>query len=272
VPECVRDTAYSLKSGTKVAIAFARAKEAVQKIRRHADRCLVIHYSSQSLYDDREGLSPRVANIVVKDFKTDQTVSFAIPIVAERLHIAKEEIPGNLDAIESALLQEFYDFVRDRSGSIWLHWNMINIQYGFETLSHRYFVLTGKSAPAIDIDNRINIAAILHGLYGDGYVSKPHMQKLMQLNGGVRRDFVVGLDEVTLFAEGKYAQLHASTVSKVRFFGDVIELVMDRKLHTERANVFIKIERSADSLWAKIVTLIAALFGIGDGILRLTGH
>ena len=187
-----------------MAIAFKRAKDAVAKIRRHADRCLVIHYSSQSLYDDREGLSPRVANIVVKDFKTDQTVSFAIPIVAERLHIPKEQIVENLDKIESELLNEFYDFVRDRSGSIWLHWNMINIQYGFETLSHRYFVLTGKNAPYIDIDSRLNIAAILYGLYGDGYVSRPHMPKLMALNGGLRQDFVAGVDEVTLFKANDY--------------------------------------------------------------------
>lgn len=41
---------------------------------------------------------------------------------------------------------------------------MINIQYAFETLAHRYHVLTGKNPPQIDIDNRINIAALLDGL------------------------------------------------------------------------------------------------------------
>ncbi len=254
-----------------MAISYDRARSAVEKIKRHQSKCLVIHYACQSLYDDREGLSPSVSNIVVKDFANDQTVSFAAHIVAERLGIAKEDITGRFAEIEKVLLEDFYEFVRNHNGDYWLHWNMINIQYGFETLAHRYNVLTGRSAPSIDIDNRINIAAILYGLYGEGYVPVPHMPNLMTLNGGVRRDFIPGAEEVEVFRAGEYARLHASTVSKVKFFSDVVELVLDRKLKTAKSTLPMKIERSLDSLSAKAVALAAAVYTIVDLSLKFGG-
>jgi hypothetical protein len=141
---------------------------------------------------------------------------------------------------------------------------MINIHYGFETLAHRYYVLTGRNAPSIDIDNRINIAAILFGIYGENYVGVPHMQKLMEANGGIRRDFVLGKDEVELFRQKEYARLHASTVCKVKFFSDVVDLTLDKKLKTKRSTTLVKIERSVDGVTAKSIGLAASAYAIID--------
>lgn len=245
-------------------IAFNRAIAAIAKIRRNSDKCLIIHYACQSLYDDREGLSPSVSNIAFKDFNNDQTVSFAAHFIAERKGIPKEQVRERFPEIEQALLEDFFEFVRNHNDAIWLHWNMTNMQFGFEMLAHRYNVLTGKTAPVIDIDSRINIADILWGRYGENYVSVPHMPKLMALNGGARRDFVQGAEEVELFKAGEYARLHASTVSKVKFFSDVVERVLDRKLKTESSNWYVRIERRMDGLTAKIIALLAGLYTIGD--------
>lgn len=141
---------------------------------------------------------------------------------------------------------------------------MVNIHYGFETLAHRYYVLTGKNAPSIDVDNRFNLAGILEGVYGEHYVSTPHMQKLMIANGGTRRDFVLGKDEVELFKQGEYARLHASTTCKVRLFSDFLDLTLDRKLRTERARIYVKIERATDGLIAKLIGLAASVYAIID--------
>jgi hypothetical protein len=246
-----------------MAISFRRAREAVARIRRHSDQCLIVHYSCQSFYDDREGLSPRIASIVVKNFSNDQTISFAINFTAEQLHIAKADIDSRLDEIETRMLENFYSTVREKVGHLWLHWNMINIQYGFETLAHRYYVLTGKNAPQIDIDNRINIAEILNGLYGHSYVKDPHMENLMLLNwGALKRDFVPGKEEIQLFKQKEYARLHASTVSKVRLFSDITERILDRKLKTEQATLYVRMERWLDHPYAKVVALLAALWTI----------
>lgn len=253
-------------------IAYNRARESVERIKRNRDKCLVIHYACQSLYDDREGLSPSISNIVIKDFDKEQTVSFAAHLTAEKLHIKKDDITAHFDQIEKALLEEFFEFVRNHGGSVWLHWNMKNIHYGFETLAHRYYILTGKNAPSIDVDSRINIASVLFGLYGEGYVGDPHIPKLMALNGGARRDFVIGADEVELFKAGEYARLHGSTLSKVSFFSDTIELVLDRKLKTEKANLYIKVDRVADHAIAKILGLLAAVYTIIDLTMKFFVH
>lgn len=252
-----------------MAIAFQRARESLDRIKKHQNRCLVIHYACQSLYDDRDGLSPSVSNIVIKNVSNDQTVSFAAHLVAEKLHIPKEEIRSRFYEIEKVLLEEFYDFVRTHAGEFWIHWNMVNIAYGFDMLAHRYFVLTGKNAPGIDIDNRINLAGVLQGIYGSDYVGTPHMQKLMEKNGGVRRDFVLGKDEVELFKQEEYARLHASTAAKVKFFCDVVELAIDKKLKTEKSGVVVKIERTVDSVVAKIVGIVASVYAVVDLILKM---
>ena len=61
-------------------------------VKKHPERFYIIHYSSQSLYDegvDRGGLSPRITSIVVMHLFTRQTVTFAMHAVAEELRILK---------------------------------------------------------------------------------------------------------------------------------------------------------------------------------------
>jgi len=245
-------------------IAFNRSRDALDKIKRHRSRCLIVHYACQSLYDDRESLSPSISNIVVKSFDTDQTVSFAAHLVAEKLHIPKNDIVNRFDEIEKGLLEEFYSFVQAHAGSLWIHWNMVNIHFGFETLAHRYYILTGRNSPSIDVDNRINLAGVLQGIYGYNYVGTPHMQKLMDANGGQRKDFVLGKDEVELFRQGEYARLHASTTCKVRFFSEVVELALDRKLVTQNAKFYVRAERAIDGLYAKLIGLGASIYTFID--------
>ncbi|WP_158298739.1 hypothetical protein [Sphingomonas psychrotolerans] len=90
------------------------------------------------------------------------------------------------------------------------------------------------------------------------------MQKLMEVNGGIRRDFVLGKDEVELFRQKEYARLHASTVCKVKFFSDVVELTLDKKLKTTRSTALVKVERSVDGVVAKGIGLAASAYAIID--------
>lgn len=131
-------------------------------------------------------------------------------------------------------------------------------------LAHRYYVLSGKTAPTVDIDSRINLASILQGIYGPDYVEVPHMAKLMELNGGIRRDFVLGKEEVELFRNEEFARLHASTLCKVRFFTEVTELTLDKKLKTARTGFYPRLEAASDGLVAKLTGLAAAVYTIID--------
>src|ERR1700730_12985432 len=137
-----------------------------KEVKKHPDRFYIIHYSSQSLYDEGlDGLSPRITSIVVMHFPTRQTVSFALHAVAESISIPKEDVAKSYDRIERALLERFYDFIRDRREKYWVHWNMRNLTYGFEHLEHRYRLLTGQEPPHIPVEVRLNLNDILKERY-----------------------------------------------------------------------------------------------------------
>jgi hypothetical protein len=252
-------------------IAFQKSREAIERIKRHRKKCLIIHYACQSLYDDKDTHSPRIANIVVKGYDNDQTFSFALHLVAEKMGITKGEIEAHMDDIERRLLEEFFDFVRQHPGSVWLHWNMTNMVYGFDTLAHRFSLLTGKNAPSIDMENRINLAEVLVGGYGDNYADVPHIPALMELNGGLKRDFVPGAEEVDLFRQGEFARLHSSTMAKVGFFREVVDNVLDRKLKTKSAGWYVRIERATDHVAAKVIGVLASLYALVDIIIKVRG-
>jgi len=116
----------------------------IREVKKAPQIFYTIHYSCQSLYDDNEGLSPRITSIAITHYATGQAVSFSTHSIAEELRIAREDVLGSFDSVELQLLTGFYQFVRDRRDKYWVHWNMRNLTYGFEHLEHRYRALGGK--------------------------------------------------------------------------------------------------------------------------------
>jgi hypothetical protein len=107
-------------------------------VHKNPDQFYIIHYSSQSLYDEgTEGLSPRITSIVVMHFATRQTVSFSVHAAADLMGISREDVAFRYDDIEKKMLADFFGFLRDRLDRNWIHWNMRNLTFGFEHLEHR---------------------------------------------------------------------------------------------------------------------------------------
>jgi hypothetical protein len=199
---------------------------------------------------------------------TQQVVSFSTHSIAEQLSIKREECTSRADDIEKKLLSDFSEFMRDRRDKIWLHWNMKNLTYGFEHIEHRFRTLHGADMPTLPVERRINIDDIISMKYGDNYVSKPRMQKLMELNGGLRRNFRSGIEEVELFKQLQFSQMHASTASKVEFFRDVIVSAKKGRLKVETKGALIALDKIYESRLAKItgttvgaIGLIGTMFG-----------
>jgi len=143
-------------------------------VKKHPDRFYIIHYSSQSLYDEGvDGLSPRITSIVVMHYSTRQTVSFALNAVAETLDISREQVERRNDEIELALLERFFAFLRDRHEKYWIHWNMRNLTFGFEHLEHRYRSLSKKEPPSVPVEVRLNLNDMLSQRYGSDYANDP---------------------------------------------------------------------------------------------------
>ena len=123
---------------------YNRQKEAKEKIKdifKNKNNVFIIHYSCESFYNIENGRTPRITSIVVKYLDSCNDVSFSIHKIAEIEDIS--DISEHYDAIEKKMLDEFYDFIKKHENYYWVHWNMKNINYGFEAIAHRYRVLGG---------------------------------------------------------------------------------------------------------------------------------
>jgi len=250
-------------------MVIPNSKRFVKYLRKKPYNCYIIHYSCQSLYDDNEGLSPRITSIAISHVETEQTVSFSTHSVAEELGISREEVRDRFDEVEKNLLEQFYVFVRDRRDRLWIHWNMRNLTYGFEHLEHRFRVLGGVNPPIIPVEQRINLNDILSDRYGSNYANHPKLKSLMEMNGGIHRYFLTGQEEVDAFQSNEFIRMHNSTLCKVGFFQLVAKKLVRGRLHTSSRGWGVALDRIFESRVAKSIGLFATLLTIGLGLWQI---
>jgi len=239
-------------------------KETIRELKENLSDLRIIHYSCQNLSDYNENYSPRITSIAVLHVERSTMHSFSIHLVAEEEKVERENIESEYDRLEREMLDRFYQFVTENPNTRWLHWNMTNINYGFETLSHRYRVLTGKDAPKIADSRRYNLSALVLEKYGKDCVDHPRMAKLMELNGGKPRDSLTGQEEVEAFQAKEFIRLHKSTMSKAYWFQSMFQKVLDNKVATQRSNWKGRVNHIVESTPAKVLGLIAVLYTIGQ--------
>jgi hypothetical protein len=208
-------------------------------------------------------------------YPTRQIQSYALHAVAETIGVARDEVRARYDEIEREMLSRFYNFVRDRRQSYWVHWNMRSLVFGFEHLEHRYRLLTHTDAPQIPVEVRLNLNDIFKARYGSDYAPDPRMKSLMLLQGDLPKQFMDGAEESEAFRAGEYIRMNASTISKVQFFRHAIELAISGKLHTASNGLLYRVDRLLESRSARVAALTATIVAIGSWIVRgllLIGH
>jgi hypothetical protein len=186
--------------------------------------------------------------------------SFSIHLVAEVCKVSRDSIHEYYDDLEKQMLIEFYDFVKSHQDSLWLHWNMTNINYGFEAIAHRHKVLTGNDAPKIPDSKRFNLSSLILAIYGGNCVDNPKMVNLMRLNGGRPRDLLTGPEEVEAFKNKEYIKLHKSTMCKVYWFQGIYHRLQNRKIKTERTNFWNRVNEFMEKPWVKLLGFIGVLY------------
>lgn len=210
------------------------ANELFKELNEQSENIYFIHYSCENLNDENAGYSPRITSIAILHSNSNQMSSFSMHLVAEEMHIARDEISHRYDEIERLMLERFFTFVKSRCDKAqWVHWNMNNINFGFEALEHRYRILTENEPFHINERCRWGLPTLLFQKYGRGYAKDPKMVSLMELNGGKHRDVLTGTEEVSAFKAGEFAKMHKSTMQKVYFFKHIFTLMNANKLHTE---------------------------------------
>lgn len=179
---------------------WKHAKQRLSKLFQQPEHTVVVHYSCESFYDrENNPRSPRVTSIAVRNLDSGQTKSFSIHLVAERRGLL-DSIEEHYDKLEREMLQDFYEGVRVRQHCKWLHWNMRDANYGFEALENRMMALGGEPV-VVPEAHRFDLARLLVGIYGIGYIEHPHLTKLMERNHVTAKDFLVGVDEATAFEQ-----------------------------------------------------------------------
>ncbi|MFM5680385.1 MULTISPECIES: hypothetical protein [Aeromonas] len=234
----------------------------VKYLKENSQNVHIIHYSCQNLGDNNENYSPRITSIAVLHRDSSTMHSFSIHLIAEIEKIKRENIHEHYDLLEEKMLCYFFKFVSSIPDAIWVHWNMSNINYGFETLYHRYKVLSGINPSKIPDSKKINLSSLISALYGDRCVEHPRMKKLMELNDGNHKDLLTGAEEVAAFESKEYIKLHNSTMQKVYWFNHALALSLANKLNTKNNRFIRRINFVLDSTAAKILGFAAIVFTI----------
>ncbi|MED3832375.1 hypothetical protein [Peribacillus frigoritolerans] len=129
------------------------------------------------------------------------------------------------------MLKEFFQFVKKHKSYNWIHWNMRDLNYGFEAIENRYRVLEGRPE-LIEDDKKYDLARLLIDIYGNGYVGHPRLEKLIEKNKISTRDFIDGQSEAKAFTNKEYVKLHMSTQKKVDVFHSILDKVASGILKT----------------------------------------
>jgi hypothetical protein len=207
------------------------AKKRLSELLDNPEYIVVIHYSCESFYDRPDGSSPRITSIAVYNLGSGQTNSFSIHQKAEIKKYSSNDIEKYYEELEKLMLDDFYDFVKTHEKYNWLHWNMRDINYGFQAIAHRYKVL-GGNPKEIDDSNRVDLSRLLTDIYGDHYISHPRLQRLMDKNQITDKDFLAGAEEADAFKNKEYVKLHQSTLRKVNVIAKIAERAENGSLKT----------------------------------------
>mgnify|MGYP006271217823 CR=1 FL=1 len=199
-----------------------KAKKALSEFISYPDDKLIIHYSCESFADKPDGSSPRITSIAVRHLGSGQTTSFSIHQIAEREGHSIDAIEKEYNVLEKMMLDEFYKYVSNHQKCKWLHWNMRDINYGFQALDHRYKVLKGNPIE-ISESHRFDLSRLLIDIYGNNYIEQPRLQKLMEKNKINNEGFLKGEDEPAAFKNKEYVKLHQSTLRKVNILDQIIK-------------------------------------------------
>lgn len=197
------------------------------------DQVILIHYSCESFYDSENGRTPRITSIACRNFGNAQTRSFSIHQVSELPEYSSVDPWDNYDDIEKELLRQFFSYVREHvAHAHWVHWNMRDINYGFQAIEHRYKVLGGDTVEIAD-ERKYDLARLFVARYGERYSDHPRLESIMKLNKITDKGFLSGKDEAYAFKDRKLLALHQSTLRKVDVISSLLESELLGRLKTK---------------------------------------
>ena len=191
----------------------------------------VVHYSCESFHERPQGRSPRITSIALRNLDSGQTRSFSIHQIAEKKRIQFDQIQEHYDNLEMEMLTEYFSHLRGHQGMKYLHWNMRDVNYGFQAIEHRFQVLE-QDPYVVEDHNKFDLPRLLIDIYGIGYIGHPRMEKLVERNHITKLGFLTGAEEAQAFEDRNFSALHQSTLRKVDVICNIAGRVHGRNLKT----------------------------------------
>ena len=197
----------------------------------HRASVFVIHYACQSLaYDQRQG-APRITAVATRNLESGEVTSFSIHAEASLQRLSPVQVLTRMDALEQAVLDKTFDFLKANRAMRFVHWNMRDEVFGFAALDLRHGMLGGVPFTLPEA-SRIDLANLLKDLYGNDYADGPLFESLARMNAIASQGMLAGKEEAEAFERGEYAAVRRSTLAKVSLMYEVLRQAHDRTLKT----------------------------------------
>ena len=193
----------------------------------------------------------------------------AIHKVAELKNVNFSDIDENYDSLEKEMLREFYVFVKKHLTYKWIHWNMRDINYGFEAIAHRAKVL-GNRTITINDNDKYDLSRLLISKYGKQYAKHPRLQSILDMNNISSKNWLSGEYEAKAFNSKEFVRLHQSTLAKVDVLENILKLTAEDNFKHNAKLIEIYglspqgiFELSKDHwLYALFIVFISSIFGL----------
>ena len=220
-----------------------------EKLMENPSKVLIIHYSQSKIYDDEyNDISPLISSIVVKALDGTFEKFFSIYYEADKASIPLEEIENSYRDLELRVLQSFNDFVRKKKDYFWVHWDMKNIEFGFDAIKHRFEkIFQGlkdeKQFEEIPDNKKFNLKTILEDIYGEKFASTTDkLSSLISLNNEnvINNDYLTLEKEQSEFEKKNYQSILKSIGCKVNFICKVLKLLDAKRLKVANKNNYAR--------------------------------
>jgi len=189
------------------------AREDIGRALHSRSHAYVLHYACEGF----ETPDRRITAVAARNLGTGVTQSFELETALRRA--GRDPLTAtaqDLDQAEKAVLDAFYDFAaHNLNGTYWLHWNMRNATFGFLALENRHRLLGGQPV-AIPDAQRLDLAARMVDLYGDGYAEiENRLRSLASRNGLAMKHLIDGADQAAALARRDFAAVDRSLLNRV---------------------------------------------------------
>ena len=204
---------------------------------------IAVHYSHASFQNITDEISPMITSIIVRSLTGNIYEYFGIHIEADLINLTRQDIKDYYPELELSMLEKFNDFMKRHNNCYWLHWDMININFGFQAIRHRYAKLAGekkvKDFIEIPSHQKINLNTILSEMYGSKYASSSDKLLAMINNNDMDKTRYITLSaEESEFNNLNFKVISDSVDSKVNAIVSLFNALINKKIKIPNKNSY----------------------------------